>query len=30
MRNFCQHLVNNGYMMVDATGQATKWTKLYK
>lgn len=30
MRNFCQHLINNGYLMVDATGQATKWTKLYK
>ena len=28
MRKFCQHLVNNGYMMVDATGQATKWAKL--
>lgn len=30
MRNFCQQLINNGYTMVDATGQATKWTKLYK
>ena len=25
---FCQHLVNNGYNMVDATGQGTKWAKL--
>lgn len=30
MRNFCQHLINNGHQMVDATGQAAKWTKLYK
>ena len=28
MSKFCQHLVNNGYNMVDATGQATKWVKL--
>lgn len=30
MRNFCQQLINNGYSMVDATGQATKWSKLFK
>jgi hypothetical protein len=30
MDNFCQHLVNNGYSMVDATGQGTKWSKLYR
>ncbi len=30
MNNFCQHLVNNGYTMVDATGISTVWTKLMK
>ena len=30
MRRFCQHLINNGHTMVDATGQATKWAKLNK
>ncbi len=30
MNNFCQHLVHNGYTMVDATGISTTWTKLLK
>jgi len=28
MDNYCTHLINNGYAMVDATGQGTKWAKL--
>lgn len=28
MDNFCNCLVNNGYTMVDATGQGTSWAKL--
>jgi len=30
MDRFCTHLINNGYMMVDATGQGTKWSKLVR
>ena len=28
MSGFCTGLVNNGYNMVDATGQGTKWWKM--
>lgn len=28
MENFCDCLLDNGYTMVDATGQGTKWAKL--
>ena len=28
LRKYCQNLIDNGYNMVDATGQATKWAKL--
>lgn len=30
MINFSQHLINNGYRMVDATGQGTSWSKLVR
>jgi len=30
MVNFCQHLLNNGYTLVDATGQGTTWSKLVR
>ena len=28
MENFCQHLTDNGYMMVDASGQPGTWSKF--
>jgi len=28
MDNFCQHLTDNGYMMVDASGQPGTWSKF--
>lgn len=28
MINFCTCLINNGYTMVDATGQGTSWGKM--
>ena len=28
MRNIAQMFINNGYLMVDATGQGTKWARL--
>ncbi len=28
MDNFCQHLTDNGYMMVDSTGQPGTWSKF--
>ena len=28
MVNLSQMFINNGYVMVDATGQGTKWTRL--
>ncbi len=28
MINFGTHLINNGYTLVDATGQGTSWGKV--
>ena len=30
MINFSDHLLNNGYQMVDGTGQGTSWSKLVR
>jgi hypothetical protein len=30
MVKFTQHLINNGYQMVDGTGQGTSWSKLVR
>ena len=29
MVNLAQMFVNNGYVMADATGQGTKWTRMH-
>ena len=30
MAGLAQMFVNNGYVMADATGQGTKWTRMHR
>jgi hypothetical protein len=30
MENLAQMFINNGYVMADATGQGTKWSRLHR
>lgn len=30
MVGLCQMFINNGYIMADATGQGTKWTRMHR